>query len=351
MRKNHFVMGVAVAALLAATSPSYAQLNLGGGDNPVLSINEPSNGAVNVDTTNSGASVDVNLGNATETAAPDASVDVNLGGGSGGGSDGSTSVDANVDLFGGGSGGSDVDANVSLGGGSGGGSDANVSIGGNGGVDATAHLFGGGGSGGSGGNGGNAGTLPSLGDVEVGGVSVGDALSFLFGGSAAGGGSGGPGGAGASGGAGGAAGGTVGGAMNPGSTVAAGGNGGDGGNGGVTVRGGSTTTSSGAVRVAATGRGNAQCFTPNAQQMDHLLSRTGASINAAAAKPSKISLIPVVLCPEARAQLAKASQLRKLQQTVANNEVLSAQLSKAGHSAGNVIAVENSGGASKVYIF
>ncbi len=351
MRKNHFVMGVAVAALLAATSPSYAQLNLGGGDNPVLSINEPSNGAVNVDTTNSGASVDVNLGNATETAAPDASVDVNLGGGSGGGSDGSTSVDANVDLFGGGSGGSggsDVDANVSLGGGSGGGSDANVSIGGNGGVDATAHLFGGGGSGGSGGNGGNAGTLPSLGDVEVGGVSVGDALSFLFGGSASGGGSGGPGGAGGSGGAGGGAGGNPG-AMDPGSTGVA--VGGDGGNGGVTVRGGSTTTSSGAVRVAATGRGNAQCFTPNAQQMDHLLSRTGASINAAAANASKLRVVPVVLCPEARAQLAKASQLRRLQQTVANNATLTAQLSSAGYGAGNVIAVENNGATSTVYIF
>lgn len=290
MRNNQFAIAVGVAALLAATTPSYAQISLGG--------------------TNAGVSVDVDLGGATETSAPDANVDVNIGGSSGG-----TNVDATVDLFGGANGGSGADADV------------DVQLGGtNGGVNATVDLFGG--DGGAGGIGGN---------VLPGDVGVDATLTLLFGSGAAGG----------NGGNGGGPAGNAGGVAGAG--AGAGGAGGNGGDGGVTVRGGGNmTTSSGAVRVASAGRANAQCFTPNAQQIDFLLTRTARSIDAAAAKASKISVVPVVLCPDARARIAQAAQLRKLQSTVSSNATLSAQLSNAGYSAGNVIAVENKGSSSTV---
>lgn len=307
MRLNKALSSIAFAALLIAATPTWAQVSLGSGSGGLL--NSDGTGIVNLENGAGDSPINVDLGGSPDVTldlggANETSATIDLGN-SGGGSD----ISGTIDLLGGA--GNDATADVNLGSVTGGGSNS-----------AIVHLFG---DGGEGATSANANVL-GLGGGET------DALITLFG--------------------------NGGGSPNGGQPPAGGnGNGGPGGGNGPGIfdpdNGNGINLPN--TRVAAIGNTGA-CFTPNAQQMDYLLSRTRASIVAASSNQGRnAGLIPIELCPEARAKLEAAAQanpdMRRLHVAVRGNQVISTKLSDAGYAAGNVLAVERNQANLTVYVY
>ena len=132
---------------------------------------------------------------------------------------------------------------------------------------------------------------------------------------------------------------------------------GGGGNGNATVPGRPRVTQP-ATRVAAVGdvQADANCFTPDQTQIEHLLGRTSydASVTASWSEAAKVSLVPVNLCPDARARLEAAiaanPNMDDLQNAVEASATITATL-EPQFQADDVLAVDQSGEAVTVYVY
>lgn len=395
MRKNIYLSGAAVAVLMLATAPASAQLlNLGGGGDAGggggggLSVDlggnggggllgGDGNGLLNLGGSgdaDSTATVDADLGNGTildldgdgigdgtlididgdgigdlidldGDGIGDQAVDVDLFGvGENGetqlrvGADGSND-ELIVNLFGASGQGQTATANI-LPGGTGDllsdeQDEATVNLGGD--TDAVVDLFG---------NGSSEDTASI--DIGGGGAGGGDAdVTLDLFGPGAGDGTGG-------GGTGGAPG------VDPTETGSTGGGGDGTGTDGETIFDpGTTGTGAGAAtRVASTSnvRLNRACFAPDEGQIAHLLSRNSYDAGDAASWQSatSVSLVPIDLCPDARARLEAAlaadGNIDFMQEAVAMNVEITTTIAPE-YSADDVLAVDQSGEQLTVYVY
>lgn len=306
--KHVFLSGVAIAVLALATGPAAAQISIGG-DDPLVTIG--SSGGVDAD-------VDVNLGGSGDGLGlggdgVDADVTANIGGG---GNDPDVSVDLNgggndadviLDLFGPGTGtyatadinaGDDANANVTIGGG---GND----------VDAEVSLFGDG---------------SGDGDADA------DVAIDIFG----------PGGDD-----------TQTGSVGNNNT---GGNGGAGGTGVTPSNGGQLGTARLTANAAGAAHARANCFSPDEDQIDHLLSRNSysASITASWDSAASVSIVPVELCPEARARVAAIvsanANIGFMQAEAASSPAIRAAITPQ-YGPDDVLAIDTRGNELMVYVY
>jgi hypothetical protein len=113
------------------------------------------------------------------------------------------------------------------------------------------------------------------------------------------------------------------------------------------------------TRVAAAGSANIGgqvCFRPSEEQIAFLLSRGTytASVTAGWDAAAEVSLVPVNLCPDARAQLEARidgdANIEFMQSAVATNDEISAELNPE-FSADDVLAVDQSGDELTVYVY
>jgi hypothetical protein len=119
-------------------------------------------------------------------------------------------------------------------------------------------------------------------------------------------------------------------------------------------------TGSAATRVAAAGgagaAASANCFSPNEEQIAYLLARGeyNATVTAQWDAADEVSLVPINLCPDARAQLDAAldanANIDAMQAAVAANAEITAELSPS-YSTDNVLAVDQSGDELTVYVY
>ena len=317
MKTNFRLSTVALLAAMLTTLPaSAAVINLGGDGSNGGVLNLGGNGG-----SNTNAVVDTGnlLGNNGNN--PNSTVTTDLLG-TGDGSDPTT---ANVNLGGTGTTGNRINlfgtgnddpttANVDLGG-TGSGTNGNVLL----------DLFG---SDGTTSPNGNV-TLGTPGDVA--GLGTGDGTLIDLFGDGSDGGTGGTG-----------AGGTNGtNGTNGGSTFGVGGSGGSGG-----------TISAGGRRVASLDSRTGACFTPNAQQIAKLSSRhtyEPATFSTWSGATS-IKVVDVGVCDNAAASLTSQPNIDRLQAYIDGNAALKAGLGKAGHSSGDVVAVDRTGQNLVVYV-
>jgi hypothetical protein len=112
------------------------------------------------------------------------------------------------------------------------------------------------------------------------------------------------------------------------------------------------------TRIAATAGAQAAtaCFSPDEQQIANLRARTtydGAMI-ASWKSASRISIVPISLCPEAKADLAAAidadANIGYLQAAVAADVRLSSSLDPS-YGPDDVLAVDKAGDELKIYVF
>ena len=145
-----------------------------------------------------------------------------------------------------------------------------------------------------------------------------------------------------------------------------GGAGNGGGGGGLPGPGGGSgvdPTDTGSVgvgtRVAAADanvRARTACFTPTDEQIAHLVARNSYSADVAASWQSAtaVGLVPVQLCPDARAKLAAAlaanAKIGVMQSAVATTPLIMAELAPE-YQADDVLAVDQSGKQLIVYVY
>lgn len=100
------------------------------------------------------------------------------------------------------------------------------------------------------------------------------------------------------------------------------------------------------------GQGRQDCFAPDAQQIAHLLQRSGGPLNLAGAETVRI--VPVTLCPAARADVAAAlaanGRVSALRADIAANAQLVAALSPS-YAPTDVLATAKSGSTLTLYVF
>jgi hypothetical protein len=123
---------------------------------------------------------------------------------------------------------------------------------------------------------------------------------------------------------------------------------------------GSESNAAASGRAAAAGtariRANASCFSPTDEQIAHLLSRNSYSSGVASSwqRASKVSLVSIELCPEARARLAAAleasASIDVMQRAVATSPLITAELAPR-YQADDVLAVDQSGEQLTVYVY
>jgi hypothetical protein len=111
-----------------------------------------------------------------------------------------------------------------------------------------------------------------------------------------------------------------------------------------------------AVRVAAVGDASARCFTPNEEQIAFLLQNRNYDLSMTASWASgEVDLVPVRLCPEARARLAAAieadAEVQWLQDWVWADARIHGELADAGLGADNVLALDTKDGDVNIYVF
>lgn len=112
------------------------------------------------------------------------------------------------------------------------------------------------------------------------------------------------------------------------------------------------------VRVAAAGNPDARagCFTPDEAQIAHLLGRNSydGSVTASWSAANEVSIVPVNVCPDAKARLAAAieadANMDVLRTAVASNAALRARLAP-DFDADDVLAVDSNGEALTVYVY
>ena len=111
-----------------------------------------------------------------------------------------------------------------------------------------------------------------------------------------------------------------------------------------------------AANAAAAGNSNAKCFAPDETQIANLLGRTSysASVTASWQSASSVSLVPIDLCPNAKAQLAAAlnanANINYMQNAVATNTRIKSKL-QPGYDPKDVLAVDKSGDDLTVYVY
>jgi hypothetical protein len=110
-----------------------------------------------------------------------------------------------------------------------------------------------------------------------------------------------------------------------------------------------------AVRVASTGKVKADCFIPDDTQIAHLVNRNSydASVTASWQQTAKVSLVPINICPEAKAKVATALQAKAdigaMMAAVSANAKIKGAL--GGRGPGNVLAIDQSGDTLTVYVY
>lgn len=379
MRKQIALSGVALTALLLAIVPAGAvSLTIGGGGG-LISVDGSSDSSTS---SSGGVSVDIG-GDADASVDLDADVDVDLGGEgdatfdlfggkkklltTGGDNlvtvDTSEDADALITLFGSGSGagGAGVDIDVDLSGGSedevsvglfggsdAGGSDLTVDLLGGAEGDALVSLFGTGGvGGGTGSSGDGLGFgVPDEAAIAIFGPSDGDEVDNTQTGSIGNSGSGaGP------------------------SSAAGPGTGGSGRSGGdMTADDGRTIAPTPAMpariapqattRIAANAaaQARASCFSPDDEQIAYLRGRAtyDGSVAATWKSAANISIVPINLCPDAKARLAAAveadANIQYLQAAVAADPRLKSSL-RPSYDPDDVLAVDKAGDGLTVYVY
>ena len=115
---------------------------------------------------------------------------------------------------------------------------------------------------------------------------------------------------------------------------------------------------SNATRIAAVGRTGvpSDCFTPDEDQIDHLLARNSYSASVAAdwADASSVSVVPVELCPDARARVAAAvdadANIGFMQARAASSPRIRTALDPA-YGPEDVLAIDQAGDRLTVYVF
>lgn len=99
-------------------------------------------------------------------------------------------------------------------------------------------------------------------------------------------------------------------------------------------------------------QGRQDCFSPDAQQIAHLLQRSGGRLNLAGA--DTVRVVPVTLCPAARADVAAAlasnGRVSTLRADIAANAQLVAALSPS-YDPTDVLATAKSGSTLTLYVF
>jgi hypothetical protein len=111
------------------------------------------------------------------------------------------------------------------------------------------------------------------------------------------------------------------------------------------------------TRLAAAGRAasTSNCFSPTPAQIDYLLGRSSYGPEDAEKwqQVVRVNVVPVDICPSAAAQLQAAiaadNDIGYMQAAVADNELLSAELSPYGPE--NVLAVEQANEEATVYVY
>ncbi len=332
--RTAYLSGAAIAVLALAAGPASAQLLNLGGDGPLVSIGSGGGGSGGgVD-----AGVDVNLGFSDGSGGDgldldllgrggvDATVSADLFGSAGDGADvvvdldsgddgGGLDADVIVDLFGSGAG-TLADADIGLG------DDADVDAAvrlGNVGEDVAKDLFGEG--------------VGGLGDI--GGIGGDGPLIELFGGS----------------------GGTTTGSIDASPDGGASGGGGIGGDGSSAAGSASDRLDR---RLVANARADADvrtdCFSPDDAQIDHLLARNSydAAVAASWSSAARVSIVPVEICPDARARLAAAvdadANIGFMQSRVASVAAIRAAISPQ-YGFDDVLAVDKRGDQLTVYVY
>jgi hypothetical protein len=100
------------------------------------------------------------------------------------------------------------------------------------------------------------------------------------------------------------------------------------------------------------GQGRQDCFAPDAQQIAHLLQRSGGRLNLAGA--NTVRVVPVTLCPAARADVAAAlaanGRVSTLRSDIAANAQLVAAL-RPSYDPTDVLATAKSGSTLTLYVF
>jgi hypothetical protein len=130
---------------------------------------------------------------------------------------------------------------------------------------------------------------------------------------------------------------------------------------GESIRNGGSTLGSGsdadaAIRVAAVPRAG-NCFSPDARQITHLLQSRDydAAMSARWSSAREVDLVPVRLCPEARARVVAAiaadADIQWLQDAVERDARIAARLHRAGLDGDNVLALDSKPGKVAVYVF
>lgn len=108
--------------------------------------------------------------------------------------------------------------------------------------------------------------------------------------------------------------------------------------------------------VAANGSAGSGCFTPNDEQIAHLLARGSynASVTSRWKSASDVDLVAVNLCPQAEARIDAAidadANADYMQRAVAGTPAIVAELSPS-YTAENVLAVDQSGAQLTVYVY
>ena len=127
-------------------------------------------------------------------------------------------------------------------------------------------------------------------------------------------------------------------------------------NGGNGLNGGNGSNSGGGggmgVRTNLAGGQSAKCFTPTMPQINKLTQRHAYddATFSSWAGVSKLKIINIGLCKASGPGIARDANIAALQAALNQNAVIKAQLAKAGHSAGDVVAVDKSGSTLVVYV-
>lgn len=122
------------------------------------------------------------------------------------------------------------------------------------------------------------------------------------------------------------------------------------------IGGGDDPGLGGALRIASAGDSNVNCFSPNGNQIEYLLRNHtyGATMQANWAT-GEIDLVPIRLCPEARARLAAAIEtdyeIQWLQNAVWADRRIRSALVNARLDEDNVLALDTKDGDVNVYVF
>ena len=114
----------------------------------------------------------------------------------------------------------------------------------------------------------------------------------------------------------------------------------------------------GTTRVASAdaARARTSCFTPTDEQMAHLIARNSysASVVASWQSATAVSLVPVKLCPDARARLAAAlaanAQIGAMRAAVATTPLITAELAP-DYQPDDVLAVDMTGDDLTVFVY